>query len=99
MSRYTRPQLNIFIAAFSSPLCLVPQCTTFPLQDIDKSNYPPLNSQQQQVWDVSSPRLITLRAPPYFSAFLAKNVRNFLAPFFRKYLSIISDSQPFQKLV
>ncbi|MDE5121994.1 MAG: hypothetical protein O4965_18725 [Trichodesmium sp. St19_bin1] len=73
---------NIFLAAFSSPSCLTPQCTTFP----DQSNFPPLHPQQQQVWDVGSQRLITLRVPPYFSAFPVKNVRYLLVQFFRKYL-------------
>ena len=35
---------------------------------INQSNFPPLNPQQQQVWDVGSQRLITLRVSPYFSA-------------------------------
>jgi hypothetical protein len=41
---------------------------TFPLQDIDKSNFPPLNPQQEQILDVGSQRLITLKSRPYFSA-------------------------------
>ncbi|MCL2935331.1 MAG: hypothetical protein MGU50_01410 [Trichodesmium sp. MAG_R02] len=35
---------------------------------INESNFPPLNPQQQQVCDVGSQQLITLRAPPYFPA-------------------------------
>ena len=70
------PATNIFLAAFSKGIeqsgptrqRLVPQYTTFPLQDIDKSNFPPLNPQQQQVWDLGSQRLIILRSRPYFSA-------------------------------
>ncbi|MDE5110162.1 MAG: hypothetical protein O4753_02410 [Trichodesmium sp. St7_bin2_1] len=70
------PATNIFLAAFSKGIeqpgptrqRLVPQYTTFPLQDIDKSNFPPLNPQQQQVWDVGSHQLIILRSRPYFSA-------------------------------
>ena len=70
------PATNIFLAAFSKAIerpdptrpCLATQCTTFPLQDIDKSNFPPLNPQQQQVWYLGSQRLIILRSRPYFSA-------------------------------
>ena len=51
---------------------------TFPLQDIDKSNFPPLNPQQEQIWDVGSQRLITLKSWPYFSAFPSINVLNVL---------------------
>ncbi|MDE5111314.1 MAG: hypothetical protein O4753_08595 [Trichodesmium sp. St7_bin2_1] len=76
MSGVCPPATNIFLAAFSKATerpdptrpCSAPQCTTFPLQDIDKSNFPPLNPQQQQVWDMGSQRLITLKSRPYFSA-------------------------------
>ncbi|MDE5083961.1 MAG: hypothetical protein O4859_23125 [Trichodesmium sp. St18_bin1] len=89
---------NIFLAAFSEGIegpdptrpCLTPKLRHSHSR-IDKSNFPPDNPQQQQVWNVGSQRLITLRAPPYFSAFPSKNVRNFLVPLCRKYLSIISD--------
>jgi len=48
-----------------------PTMYDIPTYTIDKSNFLPLNPQQQQVWDVGSQRLITLRARPYFSASVA----------------------------
>ncbi|MDE5089885.1 MAG: hypothetical protein O4805_23270 [Trichodesmium sp. St16_bin2-tuft] len=50
---------------------------------IDKYNFPPLNLQQQPVWDVGFQQLITLRSPRYFSVFSAKNFQDFLHLFFR----------------
>ncbi len=73
LSRHAHPRLNIFLATFSEATerpdptrpCLAP--VQHSHSRIDKSNCPSLNPQQQQVWDVGSGRLITLRSRLYFS--------------------------------
>ena len=65
---YAHPRVIYFFLHFTEHSYLAQSIARHSHSQINESNFPPLNPQQQQVWDVGSQQLITLRAPPYFPA-------------------------------
>ncbi len=69
----------MFLAAFSSLSCSVPQLKQ-STERIDKSIFPHLKPQSEQTWLVGSHGLITLNSLPNFSDLAPARVLNSLHP-------------------
>jgi hypothetical protein len=73
------PTLLIFLAAFKSLSCWVPQLRQ-SIERIDRSNLPHLKPQSAHTWLVGSQRLIIRRSLPNFSDLPSHKVRNSYHP-------------------
>src|SRR4028118_178250 len=77
--RYPIPTFSIFLAAFSSLSCSMPQFRQ-STERIDKSIFPHLKPQSEQTWLVGSHLLIILNSLPNFSDLASQRVLNSLHP-------------------
>jgi len=77
--RCPMPSFSIFLEAFLSLSCSVPQLRQ-RIERIDRSNLPHLNPQSEQIWLVGSQRLITTNLRLNFSDFDSTKVLNSLQP-------------------